>query len=1303
MRKAAIILILILCVMSMFSQEFAITKLPTQKQLPVANVHAIMQDSEGYMWYATREGGLCRDIGYAVNVFRSDRNHPALIGSSNDILSVTEDKSKRIVFTTQDGAYVLDKKDYGITVLDSKLKGKRADVAYGAQDGTIWVSCGHSVYHYDRMLRCLGVYPVLWKGRKAYVTQFYEDSKGRLWATEWDGGLVIFDKKANRFTPQEWLDGVTPGRIVEDRVSHCFWVSTWGKGIFKYIPEKHLIEQQKASVHDNVLSVQIMDMKIDAGHRRLWASTMSGLFGYNIISGKLQPVYMGGLLPQGISVIDGLDIDNNGNLWVAGFSPLTFILSQKDDGITTLDINSSARNEHASVWNTVREGNLLWIGQERLGISVYDLRNRKTAYASESGDLKYIETDMSWFCKCSERQGVWCFLEKELYWLRFADGQFIRERMARTDEKIKCLYDDGRGNVYIGTANGIDVYTKGGQLRHVVSNTGSVTDIVKGKDNTLYFASARLGLASRQLGKARSLSALGSFTSLAKDRHGNIYAADRQGDLVVVDHMTGKVTVDNVGSNANGDAIKNIAIDATGHLWLVSDQYLKEYNPKSGACRLYYCYDKNISMDNMSSVSADGSNAFVSGSGTGMVLKIASTKALDNKWSRAKAYITSVSIDNKDHIIGLGEDKIRIRPNEVSVTFQFSTLNYLNTGKVVYAYRLKGLDGNWYYLPAGENKATFFKLRKGNYTLEVKATDEYGRWSNAVTALKVYRIPAWYESWLAYCVYVLLGILAIGYAIHRYLLVQRTRQHRKMEEELTELKFRFFTNVSHELRTPLTLIVTPLQSLLKKLSAWGEAEPENARIGKVRSQVALVNDNANRLLQLVNKLLDFRKLENGEMKLELATGDVFEFIRSVCDTFRPMSQEKGTGLGYAIPNKSLYMYFDAEKLRLILTNLLSNAFKFTKEGGSIVVTVSAADSKLKIAVKDNGCGISPGDISHVFDRYYQGKQKGSSVTGTGIGLNMVQEFVRLHKGAITVESKVGKGTTFTVALPTDLRPETALPGQKNAPDTAQANDKPVEQPTGHDRQSPKILVVDDNDEFRQFLVGELSDSYNVLQASNGEDALKLVSQHDVDLVISDVMMPGMDGLELCRRIKHDVSTSHIMVILLTARSADENKMEGLRSGTDDYLSKPFNMEMLQLRIAHLIELRNSRIKKFVEGTEVKVDEVAPNEVDRKFLRDAMSVVEKNMLNDDYSVEAFCSDLFMSRSTCYRKLQSLTGQKPSEFIRTIRLKHAAKLIKGSKYTVSEVSDMCGFSSVSYFSRSFKEMFGANPTEYQKGQG
>ena len=1296
MQIKSIILSSVLLSLSLYGMaqqipEYVLTELPTQQQLPVANVHCIYQDREGFMWYGTRGGGLCRDNGYHIDVFRSDRFHKDLIGQSNDITSIAESADGRIIFSSKEGLYLLDKSNYSIRMADERLAEYSTGPVLVASDSTVWVCSGRKVLHYDPHLKPLAVYPSLWKGREVWASRIMEDSQHRIWVTQWDGGVVCYNLNSDHFEEKYWPEGIIPSNLVEDPDAHCFWIGTWGKGVMKYLPEAGIAELEPCSYPEENSSL-IIHLNMDRESHRLWASTMYGLLAYDIRDGRLSAVDLSAVLPKGMSIIDNSTFDAQGNLWVSGFSPHTFILSRPDTSIlkNSFPDISAQWNYRPFIWLSIREGDWLWIGQDRKPMSLY---NTKTGTILFQNTSELVRPNITKFYKCLRMSGIWGIEGNRLYHIWY-DGKGIQSEITVTaGGEIYTVCDGGDGLIYIGHREGIDIFNQTTRkIEQLPIRAKRVSCIIKARSGCLYYSADNDQLICYGTDKKEKMTSdIGDFTAIVEGDDGRIWAADRQGNLVCHTPQTGETAVDTRGSNANGDAIKKMAIDVKGHLWLLSDQVVKEYNPKSGAYRVFRSSDKAIQMDCFHSVKSEGDHVCIDGAGG--ILYITPSANIDQELSTAHPVVTSITIDGEPQIIGMNTSHIEIGHDAVNIEIQFSTLNHLHADKVSYAYRLSSIDDQWHYLPQGVNKATFVRLPKGQYTLELMATDEYGCWGKSEKTLTLYRLPAWYETWWARLLYILMAILSVSLFVYYYLSRQKEKQQYRMNVQLTELKLRFFTNISHELRTPLTLIVTPLESLLKKLDAWEQEGVDNPRISMVSSQLATANRNANHLLQLVNKLLDFRKLEMGQQKLELTNGDFCDFIRTTCETFRPLSEEKRISLVYNIPERNYFMNFDSNKLQHIMYNLLSNAFKFTPSGGQITVGVTETSSEIiSISVKDTGCGIPSNDLPYVFDRYYQSTKPASPhVTGTGIGLHLTKEYVQMHGGSISVSSKQGEGCTFTVLLPTNLQLNGAVAPQEGAATIQRTPEK--------DTSKASILIVDDNHEFRQFLASELEEQYQVYQAGDGREALRIVQEQDIDLVVSDVMMPVMDGMELCRSIKQDINTSHVMVILLTARSAEEAKMEGFRSGADEYLSKPFNMEMLQLRINHLLELRRMRSQDFLKGEETKVEEVALNEIDQKFLRQAIEAVEKNLNNEDYDIDALASDVYMSRSTLYRKIHSLTGQKPSLFIRAIRLKHAARLIKEGRYTITEISDMCGFSSPSYFSRSFKAQYGIQPGNYK----
>jgi DNA-binding response OmpR family regulator/nitrogen-specific signal transduction histidine kinase len=514
--------------------------------------------------------------------------------------------------------------------------------------------------------------------------------------------------------------------------------------------------------------------------------------------------------------------------------------------------------------------------------------------------------------------------------------------------------------------------------------------------------------------------------------------------------------------------------------------------------------------------------------------------------------------------------------------------------------------------------------------------------------------------------------------------IEQERQEAQRMHDLDMMKLKFFTNVSHEFRTPLTLILTPVEKLMK------------AANDDQRTQFQLIHRNARRLLNLVNQLLDFRKLEVQEIKFNPFEGDIIKFISETTFSFSDMSEKKDIKLDFKSSLESLETIFDQDKLEKVLFNLLSNAFKFTPEHGSVSVLVNEfqqAEGKwLEIKVIDTGIGISPDKQEKIFERFFQSDLPASMVNqGSGIGLSITKEFVRVHEGYITVESEVGKGSCFTVSIPVKsvtMHETTSVVNEDVAPvwDESQQSEAPI------------LLLVEDNEDFRFYLKDNLRLHYRIVEARNGKEGWNQALSALPDLIVSDVMMPEMNGIELCRKIRNDTRVSHIPVILLTARTTEEQKMEGFEIGADDYITKPFNFEILQSRIRNLIQKRESFQKDFRKQIEIKASHVNITSLDEKLIERAIKCVEDNISDTNFSVEDLSRELGMSRVHLYKKLLALTGKSPLEFIRVIRLQQAAQMLEKSQLTVSEIAYKVGFNNPKYFTKYFKEEYKMLPSAY-----
>lgn len=650
--------------------------------------------------------------------------------------------------------------------------------------------------------------------------------------------------------------------------------------------------------------------------------------------------------------------------------------------------------------------------------------------------------------------------------------------------------------------------------------------------------------------------------------------------------------------------------------------------------------------------------------------------------------------------------------DENSITLDFSGVNFVNPLHTSFRYRLQGFDREWVevFSNNGQGCAIYNNLPPGEYLFRVSAAGNDKVWGPESSFSIVIHPPFWDTVFARIIYFVLFCILLYGIIVymnkknHRKLVRMQHEEAERQKEELNQMKFRFFTNISHELRTPLTLILTPLDILKRKVTDES-----------VSRQLNNIYRNAQELLNLVNQLLDFRKLEMKGEKLFLMNGDLEEFVTSIYNSFQPVAIEKHLEFTCQMSHQSLYMYFDRDKVHKIINNLLSNAFKFTSEGGRVTLSLSVEEKEgkryAKISVSDTGVGISETELPYIFDRFYQVKNQEDEKLGSGIGLHLVREYVVLHRGEITVKSRPEQGTEFVVRLPMDLLPEEELlrMEEAHASEKIQLFEKDRSSDEEGGREDPalsssngdgrkKLLIVEDNKEFRTFLKEQLEEFYQVLEAADGEEGERYAIEQNPDLIISDIMMPKVDGIELCRRIKTNVQTSHIPVILLTARTADDIKINSYEVGADSYMSKPFNFDMLMVRIEKLIEQQEKRKQEFSKNIEVNPSSITITSVDEKLIQRALEYIEKNMDNTEYAVEELSRDLGMTRMNLYRKLQSITGNTPSDFIKSIRLKRAAQLLQGSQLTMVEVADRVGFSSASYFTKCFKDMFGVLPTQY-----
>lgn len=643
--------------------------------------------------------------------------------------------------------------------------------------------------------------------------------------------------------------------------------------------------------------------------------------------------------------------------------------------------------------------------------------------------------------------------------------------------------------------------------------------------------------------------------------------------------------------------------------------------------------------------------------------------------------------------------QITLKYNQNFITFEFAGMNYVNPSQTYYKYILKNFDEDWNEISGNElGKATYIGLRPGKYNFMVYTANNDKVWGEIPYELTIIITPPFWATSYAIIIYAILTIAIFIYILKLY--QKRTQKKILKEKEIYEqeqkikldlMKFQFFTNISHEFRTPLTLILTPLETLIKQQSDM-----------VLKKKLDSIYQNAHLLLSLVNQLLDFRKLEIKGEKVLFKTGNIIQFIKDIYLQFKELSTTKNIDFTIETSVDYLLINYDHDMMYKIINNLLSNAFKFTPQNGHIQLTVNKADRNDKeyimIEVSDTGCGIDEKDLPHIFERFYQIKDD-NAPAGSGIGLHLVKEYARLHNGDITVSSQINIGSTFTVYIPVDL-PKTNDKNHQEEEEKNGTGEGDIIPDTKEKDDRKKLLVVEDNDEFRNYLTEQLSECYRVIDAPNGEEAEKLILSEYPDLIISDLMMPKMDGIELCQCVKSNIQTSHTPFILLTARTSDESKMEGYEAGADSYISKPFSFELLCIRIKKLIEQQENRKMLFHKTIEITPSSITTTSLDEELVRKALNFVEENIDNPEYSIEDLSKDLGLSKTHLNRKLQSIVDLTPLQFIRSIRLKRAAQLLTNSQYNINEISYMVGFNTLKYFNSHFKEEFQMTPSQYRE---
>ena len=1336
--------VLLLTSWMVVAQSYQFKHLEVSDGLSNNSVNTICKDRDGFMWFGTATG-LNRYDGYTFKIYQHAENDPESL-PDNYITDIVEMPDGRFWINTARGYVLFDKEqDCFITDVTGFMKnlesgGVPEQVFVDREGNTCLSVAGEGCYRYKEGGKATFFSYVEHSLPEYGVTQIAECSDGLLLIYN-TGLLVCLDHAtlAIKWKFDEIKKYIPAGKTIElslfvDR-DNCIWAYSL-MGIWAYDCGTKSWRTDLTAIWSSRPDVIIHAVAQDIEGRIWVGKDYDGIDVFEKETGKVTSLVAHDDNGRSLShnTIYDLYADRDGIMWVGTYKKGVSYYSESIFKFNMYEWGDITCIEQA-------DENKLWLGTNDHGILLWNRFTGKAEPFWRDAERQLPNPVVSMLKSKDGKLWVGTF-NGGLYCMNGSQVRSYKEGVgnALASNNVWALVEDDKGRIWIASLGGglQCLEPSSGTFETYTSNNSAllennVTSLCWGDDNTLFFGTANQGVGmmdmrTREIKKVQGQSGSMKMSNDAvnhvyKDSRGLIWIATREG-LNVYDVRRHLFLDLSPVAEAKGSFIAAITEDQERNMWVSTSRKVIRVTVASDGkgsylfdSRAYNSEDGLQNCDfNQRSIKTLHNGIIVIGGLYGVNVfapdHIRYNKMLPN------VMFTGLSLFDEAVKVGQsygGRVLIEKELNDVeNVEFDykqnifsvsFASDNYNLPEKTQYMYKLEGFNNDWLTLPLGVHNVTFTNLAPGKYVLRVKAINSDGYVGMKEATLGIVVNPPFWMSWWAYLLYAI-GLVVVFF-LARYRMLKREREKFHLQqienevaknEEINNMKFRFFTNVSHELRTPLTLIISPLEGMLKETTD----ELQSTRL-------QLMYRNAQRLLHLVNQLLDFRKGEMSTHQLSLSEGDIISYVHSVCNSFLLMADKKHIQFSFFSGIDTFSMAFDADKVGKIVMNLLSNAFKFTPEGGRVTVMiehVAGTPDMLEIKIADTGIGISDVDKEHIFERFYQADHKGvEETTGNGIGLSLVRDFVTLHEGEVKVFDSIGTGSVFVIQFPVkhvetqvQLPPETGI-------SIGEEEDKEIKEETREETERkdfPLLLIVDDNEDFRIFMRYSLELQYRVKLAVNGNEAWEMMQEELPDLVISDVMMPQMDGNELCRLIKQDKRTAHIPVILLTARQNTEAKLEGLQTGADDYVTKPFNMTILVLRIRKLIEL--SRYHRVTQGMIDPVpSEIVITSLDEKLIEKAIKYVEDNMSRTELSVEELSRELGMSRVHLYKKLLQITGKTPIEFIRVIRLKRAAQLLRESQLHVSEVAFEVGFNNPKYFSRYFKDEFGVLPSVYQEKEG
>jgi len=1361
LMRFALLSTLILLSLSLFAQSerYSFSKLDIYNGLSHNQVNTILKDGDGFVWFGTMSG-LNRYDGYSFKKFRNKHSDTTSL-YDNFIASLYELPEGRMWVMTRDTPCIYnshtEKFDANYRNYLHSLglpPGSITSIVKGNEERFWFLYDSLDLYLYSSINKKAKPFRQNFKfNPEEKITSVRETKDGKLWLVYQSGFLQQYDINSNKVifssTALQKLNKGYNAYVLSIDNDGDLWLCSFANGVYFFHPQDNSIRFFNDNTFPSKLNTNLVSLSLQDNNGLIWVSTDHG--GVNLIDKKnnfrVRYLLNDPKDPKSLSQnsVTALYKDDNGIIWLGTYKqginyfnenivkfPHYYRQESNAKSLQYDDVNRFVEDKSGNIWIGTNGGGLIYFDRKNNTFKQYlhDANNGNSLSNNVIVSLCIDHDNKLWIG--TFYGGMDCFDGQKFIHYRHKDN----DPSSLSDDKVWEIFEDRELNLWVGTlGSGLDLFDREtNTFKHYRSNEakpGSIPDnnisaILQDKKGNLWIGTSR-GVAVFEKNKTtpvvyrhgndeNSLSN-NNVINIFEDSQARIWVSTREG-LNLFDEKTKTFKTFTSADGLPDNTIFNILEDSHGAFWFSSPNGLCKVIPQQKENSLVLSVISYDEMNNLQNREFNDNAALKTRAGELIFggpsgFNIINPDKIVKPVYHPKIVFTGLQIFNND--IDAGEEingrvllqqslphleSIDLKYRENVFSIEFASLDFSHSNRDKYAYKLEGFNSDWLYADGTQRRVTYTNLDPGHYTFKVKIMDANGVWS-AEKSLKINIAPPFWRTPIAYIIYVLL--IAAGLLLARKITLDRIhmrfemRQQRREAERahaLDQLKTKFFTNVSHEFRTPLSLIISPLDKIIK-----------NTNDEDQKKQLNLVHRNAKRLLNLVNQLLDFRKIEVQGLKLHPAIGDIVQFAKDISYSFTDIAEKKNIRFSFSSNVESLEIYFDKDKVEKILFNLLSNAFKYTHDNGRVEVKLvytprsdDEEDGILAIEVEDTGIGIPPDKHEKIFERFFQTDLPESMVNqGTGIGLAITKEFVRLHNGVITVKSEPEKGTLFTVTLPAKKIVEPSGHSITH-PVPIEDGDQVVFEDSGNNGKRKTIVVVEDNEDLRFYLKENLRGLYHVEEAVNGKEGWEKIKLINPDLVVSDIMMPLMDGIELAKKIKTDTLTAHIPVILLTAMGSEEKQIEGFQAGVNDYITKPFTFEILASRIKNLLAQQKLLQKRFQKQIEVNPSEVTVTPVDEKFLKQALEIVEKYIDNPDFSVEDFSREMCMSRKALYNKILSLTGKAPLEFIRSIRLKRAVQLLEKSGMSVSEIAYEVGFNNPKNFTKYFKEEFKVLPSQY-----